>query len=203
MAKEALANNPIDAGEIYLAGYSNGAIAVTRAATREPGLFKGLIYLSPVTEDDLFDAPAVLDQYRGRRLLFLHGGQDKRIASSFVQGTVAVRQRNGVHADLHVYEQEDHFLLFSQTDAVIAEMAEYMAHDKERKVSRGQGDSADPRDHREEDEKPAGVRESFRGMLHEHSPAVGHFEVPRERESTMLWPSHFVLSDCRQRTTWF
>ena len=37
---------------VYLMGYSNGAMGVTRAAIQEPRLFRGLIYLSPVTEDE-------------------------------------------------------------------------------------------------------------------------------------------------------
>ncbi len=33
-------------------GYSNGAMGVTWAAMQAPELFRGLIYLSPVTDDD-------------------------------------------------------------------------------------------------------------------------------------------------------
>ena len=57
---EALATLPLDPKRLYLMGYSNGAMGVTRAAIKEPGLFQGLIYLSPVTEDELFSTKGFL-----------------------------------------------------------------------------------------------------------------------------------------------
>ena len=54
VARQAIATLPVDPKRIFLMGYSNGAMGVTRAAVRLPELFKGLIYLSPVTEDEFF-----------------------------------------------------------------------------------------------------------------------------------------------------
>ncbi len=81
---EALATLPLDPKRLYLMGYSNGAMGVTRAVIREPGLFRGLIYLSPVTEDELFSTKEFLTHARDRKILFLHGGSEERIPRSFV-----------------------------------------------------------------------------------------------------------------------
>ncbi len=127
VAKEALATLPLDLEHLFLLGYSNGAMGVTRAAVKEPTLFRGLIYLSPVTEDEFFSSPEFLSHKQERRILFLHGGRDRRIPLSFVQGTVASLEQLGCNVRLKVYDDEDHYLLFSQSDAVLADIVEYMA----------------------------------------------------------------------------
>jgi predicted esterase len=114
-------------GNRYLLGYSNGAMGVTRAAIQEPELFRGLIYLSPVTEDNLFSRPEFLSRSKDRRIVFLHGGRDARIPKEFVKGTVANLRQLGCDVDLKIYEDEDHFLLFSQPDAVLGDIGECMA----------------------------------------------------------------------------
>ena len=57
VVREALATLPVDAQRVFLLGYSNGAMGVTRAVIAGPTLFGGLMYLSPVTEDQLFSRP--------------------------------------------------------------------------------------------------------------------------------------------------
>ena len=126
VAKEALATHPLDPERLFLLGYSNGAMGVTRAALKEPRLFKGLIYLSPVTEDEFFSSPEFLTHKQDRKILFLHGGRDRRIPLSFVQGTVAALEQSGNNVRLKVYDDEDHYLLFSQSDDVLADIVECM-----------------------------------------------------------------------------
>jgi len=126
VAHEALATLPLDPEKVFLMGYSNGAMGVTRAAVKEPRLFKGLIYLSPVTEDELFSTPAFLKRARDREILFLQGGRDKRIPRRFVEGTVVLLGRLGCDVRLKVYDDEDHYLLFSQQEAVLGEIGKFM-----------------------------------------------------------------------------
>ncbi len=126
---EALATLPLDPKRLYLMGYSNGAMGVTRAAIKEPGLFRGLIYLSPVTEDELFSTKEFLTHVRDRKILFLHGGREERIPRAFVEGTVASLKRLGCNVRLKVYDDEDHWLLFSQQDAVLGDIREFMTAD--------------------------------------------------------------------------
>ena len=126
VAHEAIATLPVDPQAVFLMGYSNGAMGVTRAAIAEPRLFKGLIYLSPVTEDELFLTPQFLGRARDRQILFLQGGRDKRIPRAVVEGTVASLKRFGCDVRLKVYDDEDHYLLFSQQEAVLSEIRECM-----------------------------------------------------------------------------
>jgi predicted esterase len=122
---EALTALPLDVEKIYLMGYSNGAMGVTRAAIREPELFRGLIYLSPITEDELFSTQGFLSN-QAHQILFLHGGRDKRIPRSFVEGTVRSLERLGCDVRLKVYDEEDHYLVFSQQEAILGDVAEFM-----------------------------------------------------------------------------
>jgi predicted esterase len=127
VADEALATLPLDPDAIFLMGYSNGGMGVTRAAVKEPRLFKGLIYLSPVTEDELFSKPEFLSRRGDRRILFLQGGCDKRIPRDVVDGTVAHLKQLGCDVRLRVFEEKDHYLFFSQQEAVLAEIESLMA----------------------------------------------------------------------------
>lgn len=127
VAHEAIKTLPIDPNQVFLLGYSQGAVGVTRAAVREPGLFSGLIYLSPITEDDLFESPEFRAQKGDLRLLFLHGRNDLRIPCSFVEGTAKILQRTGYDAKFKVYDGEDHYLILSQQESVLDDLAQFMA----------------------------------------------------------------------------
>ena len=115
VAREALDTLPIDPRRIYLMGYSNGALGVTRAVILDPALFAGLIYLSPVTEDELFSTREFLGWAHGQHheILFLQGRDDRRIPPAFVNGTVARLKSLGCDVRLKVFD-DDHYLIFSQ-----------------------------------------------------------------------------------------
>jgi predicted esterase len=127
VTREALATLPLDPQQVFLMGYSNGAMGVTRAAIQAPRLFKGLIYLSPVTEDELFSEPEFLSRASDRKILFLQGGRDQRIPRSFVAISVASLRQLGCDVHLKVYAEEDHYLLFSQQGAVLGDLRAFMA----------------------------------------------------------------------------
>jgi predicted esterase len=122
VAHEALATLPLDPHRVFLMGYSNGAMGVTRAAVKEPSLFHGLVYLSPVTEDELFSTPQFLARKTDRRILFLQGAEDKRIPRVLVESTVAHLKRLGCDVRLRIFDEEDHYLLFSQQQIVLDEI---------------------------------------------------------------------------------
>lgn len=126
VAREAIQKLPIDPKRIFLMGYSNGGMGVTRAAIVAPELFQGLIYLSPVTEDELFATQEFQSRVNDRKLLFLHGDQDRRIPRQFVEGTVASLRQRAHNVRLRVYADEDHWLLFSQPQAILDEVWEFM-----------------------------------------------------------------------------
>jgi pimeloyl-ACP methyl ester carboxylesterase len=120
---------PIDPHRIYLMGYSNGAMAVTRAAILAPELFQGLIYISPVTEDQLFATKEFLSRARDRKTLFLHGGRDGQIRRSIVEATVASLKHRVSDVHITIYDDEGHWLLFSQPKSVLDDV--FTVHDGE------------------------------------------------------------------------
>ena len=126
VTREAMETLPIDPKQIYLMGYSQGAVGVTRAAVREPGLYHGLIYLSPITEDDRFGAPEFESQKEDLRLLFLHGRNDSRIPCNFVEGTARTLRQTGYDVEIKIYDGEDHYLTLSQPEALLDELARFM-----------------------------------------------------------------------------
>jgi predicted esterase len=126
VVREALATLPLDAQRIFLLGYSNGAMGVTRAVVQDPTLFRGLVYLSAVTEDQLFSTPEFSARIADRPMLFLHGGQDQRIPQALIAGTVASLERMGGDVQLKVYEDEDHFLLLARQADMLRDIAEFV-----------------------------------------------------------------------------
>ena len=96
---------------------------------REPSLFRGLIYLSPVMEDECFVRREFSSPARGRRILVLHGDNDDRIPQRRVKAAVAILKDMGCHVQAKFYEHEDHFLLFSKPNAVLEDIMAFMNAD--------------------------------------------------------------------------
>lgn len=126
ITKQALATLSVDPQRVFLAGYSNGAMGVTRAALEQPDLFRGLIYISPVTEDQYFTTPEFLARYRQREILFLHGADDRRIPCMMVNQTVATLRGYRCNVRVRIYAGEDHYLLLSRPEAVVDEIADFV-----------------------------------------------------------------------------
>ena len=126
ITREAVKTWPIDPHRIFLMGYSNGAMGATRAAVLRAELFQGLIYLSPVTEDELFSTKEFLSRSRDRKILFLCGGRDEQIPSSIVEATVACLKQRVSDVRMKVYDDEGHWLLFSQPKPVLDDVFECM-----------------------------------------------------------------------------
>ncbi len=62
----------------------------------------------------------------GVGLTVLHGGRDQRIPRSFVEGTAGLLKRLGFDVRLKVYDEEDHYMLFSQPEVVLGDIMEWM-----------------------------------------------------------------------------
>ena len=124
---EAMTAMPIDPKRIFLMGYSNGAMGVTRAAIADPKLYRGLIYLSAVTDDDSASTDQLPKGEQGQRILFLHGAGDRRIPWELVAKASEPLGRRGYKVQLKVFSDDDHYLLFAKPDAVLANIAEFMA----------------------------------------------------------------------------
>ena len=116
----------IDPQRIYLAGLSNGGLGVSYLAAAEPDQFRGLIFLSPVMETRLVDYPAFLERWRGRPVLVLTGAADERIPLRYVEQRIKVLREGGVAVTEHIYPGEDHFLVFSQPEAIREDLLQWL-----------------------------------------------------------------------------
>jgi predicted esterase len=62
----------------------------------------------------------------GRRILFLHGGRDKRIPRTFVEATVVSLRQRGCDVHLKIYDDDGHYLLMTRPDAVPGDIRTFM-----------------------------------------------------------------------------
>ncbi len=117
----------LDPERIYLAGLSNGGLGVSHLALAQPERFRGLIFLSPVMDSRIVSSPAFLEQWRDRPVLVLTGAADERIPLAYVQERVAGLRAGGVAVTERVYPGETHFLFFSQSEPILAEVQRWLA----------------------------------------------------------------------------
>jgi poly(3-hydroxybutyrate) depolymerase len=116
----------IDPGRIYLAGLSNGGLGVSYLAAAQPEQFRGLIFLSPVMDTRVVDDPAFLERWRGRPVLVITGAADERIPLRYVEQRIGVLREGGVAVTERIYPGEDHFLVFSQPEAIREDVLQWL-----------------------------------------------------------------------------
>ena len=117
----------IDPSRVYLAGLSNGGIAVSRIARQFPERFQGLIYISPVMPPHIVDAEPFLTAWRERPILVITGAADRRISIDYVDQRVAALENGAVKVTRIVYPTEDHFLFFSRPDSVLDDISVWLS----------------------------------------------------------------------------
>ncbi len=123
-AAQGLAN--LDSSRIYLAGLSNGGIGVSLLAKAQPDLFKGLIFISPVMVPKILDHLPFHHVWANRPILVITGEADKRIPVAYVEQRVAALESGDVAVTYFRFPAEDHFLFFTQQDAVLAQIAQWL-----------------------------------------------------------------------------
>ena len=125
--REYCIDNPrMDGSRVYLAGLSNGGTGVTRAARKNASAYAGLIYLSAIIESNIISDRRYMDGWKGRDVLVLHGGSDRRIPEDYVQQAVTSMTLNGVTVTSKFYPAEDHFLLFSKPDEMRSDISAWL-----------------------------------------------------------------------------
>lgn len=117
----------IDTQHLYLAGLSNGGLGVSYLANLAPEQFRGLIFLSPVMATEIVDSVSFQTAWANRRVLIISGEVDKRIPLSYVNQRVAAMQQAIIEVTPITYPNEDHFLVFSQPEAIMNDVADWLA----------------------------------------------------------------------------
>ena len=101
-----------DPDRIFLAGYSNGSLGVSRTIASHPEHYAGAVFLSPAIDSNALDSDEFLKAWGKRPILCLTGGADARIAERNVFIKIETLKKNGVRCTYKVYPNEDHFLMF-------------------------------------------------------------------------------------------
>jgi phospholipase/carboxylesterase len=121
-----VADGRIDPSRIYVAGLSNGGMAVTRCVLHFPELIRGVIYVSPVLEGDLLSSKEYIENIAGKRVLVVYGGKDRRLPPDYVSAGIELLETLGVDVESRRYEEEEHILIFSAFDRLMNDVEAWL-----------------------------------------------------------------------------
>ncbi|MFO0556847.1 MAG: hypothetical protein U0269_02395 [Polyangiales bacterium] len=114
-----------DADRIVLAGLSNGGLGIERALCDGTPKYRGIIAISSVlTVDRLRCDPRDLG-WRATPALLVHGAIDDRISLEHFTSNASALEQLGFAVTRRTFEHEDHFLIFTQPEAVFDEIARW------------------------------------------------------------------------------
>lgn len=116
----------IDEDQLYLAGLSNGGLGVSQLADEVPEMFRGLIFLSPVMANHIVDSPAFQGKWQNRPVLVISGAVDRRIPIGYIEQRVSTMEAGEIDVSTVIYPDEDHFLLFSQPQNIMDDVANWL-----------------------------------------------------------------------------
>ena len=111
MREYALQSLPVDPNRIYLAGYSNGGLPVSRALNADAYGYAGAILFSPVIEPQFADTQTAI-KHKFPLLIFA-GENDDRIPIDYVKTNAEQLRKSGFPGTLETIPGEDHFLIYS------------------------------------------------------------------------------------------
>ena len=115
----------IDPEQIHLMGLSNGGKGVCLAESQPGPSFRSIILLSAVLHNEI--RPATLAaRLTNRPALVISGGRDDRVPWDYVDGYASQLERSGMQVTKRRFEDDDHFLFFRRSDAVLSEVGDWL-----------------------------------------------------------------------------
>ncbi len=115
-----------DPDRIFLAGYSNGSLGVSRTIAVHPEHYAGAIFISPAIDTHVLNSAPFLKAWGNRPILCVTGTADGRISESSVSSNMESLKGLGLHCDYKVYPQEDHFLMFEPDGQCFREIERWL-----------------------------------------------------------------------------
>jgi len=110
----------LDGERMVLSGLSNGGPGASRAAMAFPDRWQGVVFLSAVMDEDhIFGLGESLAAH-DTPVLVITGDAERRIPIAYTEASAQSLGMVHDRVQLEVFEGEDHFLLFSQPEAVMA-----------------------------------------------------------------------------------
>lgn len=108
----------------WLCGLSAGGNGVLRCADLHD--WDGLVFVSATMRRDLIEESSRRKPQEIADVLVLNGLKDHNVGPGSVRRGVDLLRRKGAAVDQFVYDEEDHFLVFSQSDDLDRRMIEWM-----------------------------------------------------------------------------
>jgi pimeloyl-ACP methyl ester carboxylesterase len=116
----------LDSERVLLAGLSNGGPGVSRAALAFPERWRGVVFLSAVMDrDHVFGLGESLAEH-DTPVLVITGEAERRIPLVYTETDVEALRMVHERVAFEVFPGEDHFLLFSQPEAVMERLARWV-----------------------------------------------------------------------------
>ncbi len=116
----------MDGNNIYLAGLSNGGLGVGKAGAASPEAYRGLIFISAVTDKSTVGSETFLDTWARRPVLVLHGEKDQRVPIAHAWNNLRKLYDRSDYVTTKRYERKDHFLFFSSRSLILDDIAAWM-----------------------------------------------------------------------------
>ncbi len=117
----------LDGERVVISGLSNGGPGVQRAVLAFPGRWDGVVFLNAVMDSDrLF---AVAEAAEGIPILVVTGDAERRIPVEITREWARSMAMVHPRVRLEVFGGEDHFLLFSQPEAVMELLGAWVVED--------------------------------------------------------------------------
>ena len=111
-------HSKIDSSRIYLAGISNGGRGVCLGVKRSPDAYRGLIFISPVLDQEMLLTNQFANAWKNKPVLILHGTADNRISVDYIKDAIESLKNKGIRIDSELYDAQTHFLFFTIRDKV-------------------------------------------------------------------------------------
>ncbi len=124
-----------DPDRIFLAGYSNGSLGVSRTIASHPEHYSGAVFISPAIDMNALDSEQFLKAWGTRPVLCLTGGADARISERVVSMNMEALKGNGVRCTYKAYPNEDHFLMFETNGICFPDIEQWLRSESARPQS--------------------------------------------------------------------
>ena len=114
---------------LYLVALSNAGRGALRAVAQRPRLFRGVVLISAVLDDESIAQATDRRAWDHVSVLLIHGTDDRRIPARHAEQNLAVLRRSGARVTGEIVSGEDHFLLLSRRSWVLERIADWTRTD--------------------------------------------------------------------------
>lgn len=109
-------------GGIVAAGVSNGGRGLTRLIAFGNVPLKSVVFISPVMESTVMETPGFKARAKGLPVTVVAGLKDDRIPAAYVEFARQLLVDEGAQVTAVPFPEGDHFILFSQSGAILEEI---------------------------------------------------------------------------------